>query len=178
MPKKGYKQSEKHKQNLKANHKGFLGKHHSDETKELNRQASTGRVHSVESRKKQSEAKLGEKNNFWIDGRSPENRRIKRSIEWRLWRESVYARDNWTCQKCGEKGNYLHPHHIKNFSSYPELRFAIDNGITFCKDCHIAFHRIYGNKNNTKEQLKEFINKDGTVVDFDEKEFVKTIPTE
>ena len=78
-------------------------------------------------------------------------------MEFRLWREAVFARDNWTCQKYGIKGGRLHPHHIKNFSEYPELRFAVDNGITFSEKAHKEFHKKYGIKNNTKEQLEEFL---------------------
>ena len=65
------------------------------------------------------------------------NRRIRTSIEYRLWREAVFARDNWTCQKCNIKGGELHAHHKKSFAEYPELRFAIDNGVTLCKPCHL-----------------------------------------
>jgi hypothetical protein len=78
----------------------------------------------------------------WKGGITPINVRIRHSIEFRLWREAVFARDNWTCQKCKVRGNILHPHHIKSFSKYPELRFAIDNGITLCKVCHEELHRI------------------------------------
>jgi hypothetical protein len=91
-------------------------------------------------------------------GLSAENHKIRNGIEHRLWRESVFARDNWTCQKTGIKGGELHPHHIKNFAKYPELRFAIDNGITLSAKSHREFHRIYGNVDNTEEQLIEFLN--------------------
>lgn len=73
------------------------------------------------------------------------------------WREAVLARDNWTCQKYGIKGGRLHSHHIQNFAQYPELRFAIDNGITFSDKAHKEFHKKYGIKNNTKKQIEEFI---------------------
>jgi hypothetical protein len=96
--------------------------------------------------------------NKGLGNKTPENKRIHHSIEYKLWRESVFARDNYTCQKYGIKGGRLHPHHIKNFSSNPELRFAIDNGITLSKKAHKLFHKIYGVKNNTMEQLLEFLN--------------------
>ena len=110
----------------------------------------------LEVRKKLSEAHKGEKSYLWKGGISPENKRVRKGIEFRLWRESVFARDNWTCQKCLERGGTLHPHHIKNFAEYPELRLAIDNGITFCQECHEEFHKIYGKRNNSEKQLKEY----------------------
>ncbi len=88
---------------------------------------------------------------------TPENKRIRDNIETRLWREAVFARDNYTCQKYGKRGGRLNAHHIKNFADYPELRFAINNGITFSEKAHKEFHKKYGKKNNTKKQLKQFI---------------------
>ena len=70
-----------------------------------------------------------------------EHKRIRNSIEYRLWREAVFARNNWTCQKCNMKGGYLHPHHIKSFAKFPELRLAIDNGLTTCIKCHKEIHK-------------------------------------
>jgi len=123
------------------------------------REAQIGRKHSEKTRKKQSEAHRGEKSYSWKGGITPVNKRIRKGIEFRLWREAVFARDNWICQKYGIKGGNLHPHHIQNFAQYPELRFAIDNGITFSDKAHKEFHKKYGVKNNTKEQIKEFLEK-------------------
>ena len=113
---------------------------------------------SKKTRKKISNALSGEKSYLWKGGITPENKKIRNSIGIRFWRELVFARDNWTCQKTGVKGGVLCSHHILNFAQYPELRFAIDNGITFSKQAHKEFHKIYGRKNNTKEQLIKFLN--------------------
>ena len=78
---------------------------------------------------------------LWKGGITPENHKIRQSIENRLWREAVFARDNWACQGCyARSGNgkavFLEAHHIKSFVKFPKLRFAIDNGLTLCKQCH------------------------------------------
>lgn len=98
-----------------------------------------------------------EKHWNWRGGITPENNKIRSSIELRLWRESIFARDGWTCQKYNTMGGKLIAHHIQNFSQYPELRLAINNGITLSEKAHREFHRKYGIKNNTKEQLQEFL---------------------
>lgn len=59
--------------------------------------------------------------------------------EYIKWRTAVFQRDKYTCQGCGAKGQ-IQAHHKKAWSSYPELRFDIDNGITLCPDCHSAEH--------------------------------------
>lgn len=108
--------------------------------------------------KKYIEKLSGENSPRWKGGVTSENRKIRKGIEFRLWREAVFARDNWTDQKTGIKGGKLHPHHILNFAQYPELRFAIDNGITLSEKSHREFHKKYGIKNNTREQLEEFLD--------------------
>jgi len=112
---------------------------------------------SKETRRKLSEAQKGDKSWHWKGGISKESHLIRCGIEFRLWREAIFARDNWICQKCDTRGGTLHPHHILNFADYPEVRFAIDNGITLCKKCHKEFHNKYGYKNNTRKQLDEFL---------------------
>lgn len=103
-----------------------------------------------------------------FDGfKSDERHMIRNSYDYKHWRMEVFTRDNFTCQACGKIGGNLQAHHIENFSSHPELRFDVNNGVTFCVKCHNpkyidSFHRIYGCFNNTKEQVKEFIlNKQG-----------------
>jgi len=133
------------------------GKKHSEKTKRNISETLKGRKHSEKTKRLMSESQKGEKGSNWQGGISPTNERIRKGIEARLWREAVFARDNWTCQKCGERGKKLHSHHIQNFAQFPKQRFAIDNGVTFCDKCHRKFHKKYGRKNNTREQLNKYI---------------------
>lgn len=80
------------------------------------------------------------------------------------WRESVYKRDNYTCQKCNKRGNQnINAHHISNYFSDEINRYNVDNGITFCVKCHKKFHKEYGLRNNNIKQLMDFL-KDNTEV--------------
>jgi len=109
------------------------------------------------SKEKLSGRYVGEKASNWKGGVTKKNIILRYRIEQRCWVKSVLERDNFTCQKCGQRGGNLEVHHIFNFADYPELRLAIDNGVTLCKKCHKEFHKRYGYKNNTKEQFEEFM---------------------
>lgn len=87
-----------------------------------------------------------------------ERHRLMGGREYKLWRKSCIERDNFVCQKYLTSGGVLDVHHINNYSEYPELRLAIDNGITLSKKAHQEFHKKYGCKNNTREQLEEFLS--------------------
>jgi len=120
----------------------------------------------IEIRKKISKAKKGkphfnqrgENHGNWKGGITPKNERIRKRIEYKLWREAVFTRDNWTCQKCRARGGKLVSHHLHNFADFSKLRTSIENGITLCKKCHMEFHKIYGLKNSTKEKFEEFFS--------------------
>lgn len=133
------------------------GKSHSEEHKKNLSKNSARRWDTPWNKWKPFGAVRWENNPMWKWWITPENQRIRGSLEYSLRRKACFERDNFTCQKCGQNGGYLHAHHINNFADFHELRLAIDNGITLCKECHKQFHNIYGKRNNTKEQLVEFI---------------------
>lgn len=108
-------------------------------------------------RRRPESLRTGSKCNFWKGGITPANESLRRSANFKAWRNAVFARDNWTCQKYGIRGGKLHPHHILNFSDHPALRFSVDNGATLSEKAHREFHKIYGLRNNTREQLVEFL---------------------
>ena len=115
----------------------------------------THKRHTPESRKKIGEYHKGEKATFWKGGISPINKLIRSSLEYKLWREAVFKRDNYQCIWGGkEHGNRLQVDHIKPFSLFPVLRFAIDNGRTLCENCHKKTD-TYGWKLLNKQTEKE-----------------------
>jgi len=101
---------------------------------------------------------LAIKKSWDLKGRVQYRRPRHAGTDYELWRKSIFQRDDFTCQKYGIKGGKLVAHHINNFSQFPELRLAIDNGITLSEKAHKEFHKKYGKKNNTKGQIKEFLN--------------------
>lgn len=146
----------------------FKGKKHKPESLVLMSKHLTGRkmpveavekmknrVITLESRRKMSESKRGEKSYQWKGGISKLNRSERQflmgTFEYKLWRRSVFKRDDYTCIWCGFKGPKLQADHIKPWATYPELRFAIDNGRTLCVDCHKKTD-TYGSKALRKSQ--------------------------
>jgi len=85
----------------------------------------------------------GEKNWCWKGGITPLNKLLRRGSKWKIWRELVFLKDNFTCQNptcsyCHNKmGVMLHPHHIKPLALYPELVYDVNNGITYCAEFHL-----------------------------------------
>jgi hypothetical protein len=86
----------------------------------------------------------GENHPNWKGGITTVNEKIRKSLEYKMWRKEVFKRDNYSCVICGKKfikgvtGNVrLHADHIKEFSRYLDLRFDINNGRTLCVQCHI-----------------------------------------
>ena len=92
---------------------------------------------SEATRKKMSQSHPKGKNHpNWKGGITPFLKRVRNSMEYKMWRIAVFTRDNWTCQNCGKRGIYIEAHHIKRISLYPELVYDVDNGVTLCFECH------------------------------------------
>ncbi len=151
LAKKGHKHSEETKRKI-----GLKTKERAERTREKRSKSMVGKLVGDKNpmRRPEVAAKLGlvklgkkrpnitgELNYNWKGGKSSPNEKIRKSTEYKLWRMSVFERDNYTCRFCGIKsikGNFvlLHADHVKPFNLYPELRFAIDNGRTLCVPCH------------------------------------------
>lgn len=83
---------------------------------------------------------IGSKNPNWKGGKTPINQRSRTHKSYREWRDGVYKRDKYTCVDCGQVGGKLNAHHIKHFSTSPELRLVSSNGKTVCIKCHQKYH--------------------------------------
>lgn len=107
--------------------------------------------HSAETRMKMSEiakrrVESGTHNFLKTDRKATTERELlKNTIEYKLWRESVFKRDNYTCQHCEKRGGKLNADHIKSFRDYSELRLDLGNGRTLCEPCHYKTDN-YGSK--------------------------------
>ena len=108
----------------------------------------------------QSENWKGKNSPNWNHNLSDEERnncRHRNRIEgYNLFIVSVLKRDNYTCQLTGKIGGKLEVHHLNCYSDFKEGRTDMNNCITLSKEIHRLFHKIYGNKHNTKEQFEEF----------------------
>ena len=109
--------------------------------------------------KKNKGKRLGNENPNWNPNLTQEEREhIRWNPKYTEWRMNVFKRDGFSCRKCNDKmGGNLNAHHILNYKGNNKIRYSIVNGITLCEKCHIEFHKKYGNLDNNKEQLNEFM---------------------
>lgn len=122
----------------RQNGKSVKGRKHTKEELEKMKMSHLGKKHTEAVKRKIGLAHQGEKCNFWKGGITPKHKAIRTTLDYDIWRLSVFERDNFTCQMpgCGVRGGRLEAHHIKEFSKYPELIFDKNNGITLCENHH------------------------------------------
>ena len=128
-------------------------------------------VHKGQHNSPATEHKKGWQNPFkgkmWLENRganhpcykgtTPEQTILRMRVEYANWRREVFARDDYTCQCCGERGGLLQAHHLESFVDHPELRYVTLNGVTLCKKCHKAFHDSFGRGKNTSQQYRDWL---------------------
>lgn len=143
-----------------ARNKARAGTPHTEETKAKiaaalkGKQNCLGHKPTEEHRRKLADywAKNRERHNHYVDGKGHERTSARHAdmsrIEYRLWREAVFKRDDWTCVDCGTRGGKLHADHIKPYSKFPELRYDVANGRALCVPCHRATP-TFGGKTHT-----------------------------
>jgi 5-methylcytosine-specific restriction endonuclease McrA len=118
----------------------------SQDTRDKLCMCNTGKQHSIATRLKMSVSHKKKKPYNWKGGRSKHYKTGYYSVAYKLWRESVFARDDYTCQMCGAAKVYLTAHHLKSFAHYPTLRFEITNGQTLCEECHKSTDNYMGRR--------------------------------
>ena len=104
--------------------------------------------------------KSGPNNHNWIEDRNLI--KYKRHELFVIsWRNAIFARDNYTCAACKERGKELHAHHLYSWAAFPLKRIFLDNGITLCQECHKEFHTWNGGPRfaSTKKLYREWIEK-------------------
>lgn len=107
----------------------------------------------------QSKNWIGKDSPGYVNGNCSLYHSIRNCSKYKEWRNAVFERDNYTCRMCKDsRGGNLNAHHIvffseilnkssiKNFDDADEceLLWNIDNGITYCKSCHMEFHNENG----------------------------------
>jgi hypothetical protein len=157
--------TQEHKDRIRIGHKGIK---HTDVSKKNMSNGRIGMKFSEEHKKNLSKSHKGisrpkgKKSPNWKGGITPLVKILRNCFKYRLWRNDVFTRDNFTCQECGIRGRYLEAHHIKEFSKIIheyniktlddaencEELWDINNGRTLCFECH----------NKTKKGRKTIIN--------------------
>lgn len=102
----------------------------------------------------------GENTYNWKGGTyNNESEKFRKTFEFKEWVQSVYKRDSYACQICGQVRGDINAHHLDGYNWCVDKRVDVDNGITLCVNCHKRFHSEYGYGDNTRGQFEEFILK-------------------
>lgn len=138
----GYKHTEEAKAKISLKTKGmnnpYYGKKHSLKIRQKIKEAIKGKCIGAtkERREEMKTTMLGKNNPNWKGGYHLWYQALRRTERYKRLRNSVFRRDDYTCQFCYEKGKYNEIHHIRRVKDRKDLIFDIHNCITLCKDCH------------------------------------------
>lgn len=153
--------SKKHKQKISRSLKGKMPKN-------IVAGWNKGKKASSELREKLSKAHLGKMTGkdhpAWKGGITPLVIQIRRCVRYKKWAKACKIRDNFICQKCGQRGGKLETdHYPKSFAdifkkhkitSLEEAMLCEDfwdmsNGRTLCRKCHTKTDSFGSKKKKT-----------------------------
>lgn len=147
---KGCKLSEQARRNISRGHLGIAftlehrrnislalkGRTLSPETKALLSDIASKRKLSEAHKASIGDAVRGDKHPNWKGGVTYPIFALRKTKEYRHWRNAVLERDEFRCSKCHRSSRRLDAHHIFSFTLFPALRFEVSNGLTVCVSCH------------------------------------------
>jgi len=98
----------------------------------------TKESHPENFKKRVASLPRGKDHHAWKGGKGSYHHKVRCTPEWREWRKSIYERDGYKCLDCGSNEN-LEPHHIipVRDEQNRHLLFAITNGVSLCRECHM-----------------------------------------
>lgn len=163
----------------------MLGKKHSEATKKHWRELRKGIDYRTPATIKKVSEEWSKRRGLevpsWKGGVTPVHRIVRTMPEYKIWRKSVYERDNYACQVCNKRGEKLNADHIVPFSVILEVEnirnrydarkcevlWDIENGRTLCEKCHkkspsVLWRRLQIQINYLKQELKTLNTKHET----------------
>ena len=95
--------------------------------------------------------RVGKDSPNWKENKKRAFRKSLRYLNiYKVWRDNVFVRDDFTCRNCGYRGGSIEAHHITPFAKILDKHnvltyddaydckelWNVDNGITYCLRCH------------------------------------------
>jgi hypothetical protein len=109
-------------------------------------------------RGKEHPERSGANHPLWKSTKTDYERSLDRKFTgYKHWVKSVFERDDYTCQCCGQVGHNLNAHHLDGYEWCVDRRLDINNGVTLCSECHNFYHSIYGKSNVQREDFNVFM---------------------
>ncbi len=164
----GTKLSEETKRKMSLAHKGKRPYEMTDEIRVNMSNAQKGKKKAPRSKQHRINSGIsrkGVKSHLWRGGLTKPRTVIRNCVQYKLWREAIFERDNFTCVLCYARGGRIEADHypisfssiidilLKNCSVEALVKASLEdkliwdtnNGRTLCRECHRKTDNFGGN---------------------------------